>query len=238
MSIPARKTGTQACELKGSRFTLSVLNLLDTDLAAIDAKLAALVAQAPGFLERAPVVLDAARIAEQGAALDLDSLVAVLRKHTLVPVALRGGDAALQERAMAAGLALMPETAAPVADSRTTEQVRPAAAPGGGPRIVNRPVRSGQQVYAEGGDLIVLGAVSAGAEIIADGSIHVYGALRGRAIAGARGDEAAHIFCQSLEAELISIAGCYRVFETEPDETRGRPVHASLSGERLLIEML
>lgn len=105
-------------------------------------------------------------------------------------------------------------------------------------QIVGRPVRSGQQIYAKDRDLVVLGAVSAGAEIISDGSIHVYGALRGRALAGARGDESAHIFCQSMEAELLSIAGCYRLFEQADPLYHERPAHAHLQEERLIIDPL
>ncbi|OBS08643.1 septum site-determining protein MinC [Acidihalobacter prosperus] len=240
---PTRGGGAQAapaCELKGSRFTLSVLNLHSADLTAIEGRLADLLAQAPpGFLDQAPVVLDAGPLSEPET-LDLEALDALLRAHALIPVALRGGDA-LRARAASAGLAVLPEspapasTAAPTAEAAETPRQEPA---GNGPRTITRPVRSGQQVYAEGGDLVILGAVSAGAEVIADGSIHVYGALRGRALAGARGNESARIFCQSLEAELLSIAGCYRVLDAQPSEARGRPAHAWLSGERLMIDTL
>lgn len=241
---PTRSSGSPACELKGSRFTLSVLNLHSTDLAAIDAQLAGLLAQAPGFLDQAPVVLEPGPLDDPDA-LDLDALAALLRSHALIPVALRGGSDALRARAARAGLAMMPgspsaSTPTPAPNAQTAE---PAETPHQGmaetgPRTITRPVRSGQQIYAEGGDLVILGAVSAGAEVIADGSIHVYGALRGRALAGARGNESARIFCQSLEAELLSIAGCYRVLDAQPSEARGRPAHAWLNGERLMIDML
>ncbi len=104
-------------------------------------------------------------------------------------------------------------------------------------RIQTQPVRSGQQVYAEGGDLIVLAAVSAGAEVVADGSVHVYAPLRGRAIAGARGDTAARIFCQRQEAELLAVAGTYAVAEQIQD-TRGAAIQAYLDGGRLQIKTL
>jgi septum site-determining protein MinC len=105
--------------------------------------------------------------------------------------------------------------------------------------IVDRPLRSGQQVYARGSDLIVLGLVSHGAEVIADGHIHVYAPLRGRAIAGARGDASARIFATCLEAQLVSIAGIYRTSETPlPDEVLARPAQVRLDGERLVVEPL
>ncbi|WP_019372821.1 septum site-determining protein MinC, partial [Melaminivora alkalimesophila] len=111
--------------------------------------------------------------------------------------------------------------------------------PGPGTVVVDRPLRSGQQVYARGADLVVLSMVSFGAEVIADGNIHVYAPLRGRAIAGARGDTSARIFSTCLEPQLVSIAGMYRTTETElPDEVRGRPAQVRLEGERILIEPL
>ena len=104
--------------------------------------------------------------------------------------------------------------------------------------IHDKPVRSGQQVYARGRDLILTKLVANGAEVIADGSIHVYGALRGRALAGAQGDASARIYCQEFHAELVSIAGQYRVFEDMPQELRGKPVQAWLDGDRLMLARL
>ena len=225
-------------ELKGSRFTLSVLNLHSTDLAAVDERLAATVAQAPDFLAQAPVVLEPAAGLDTDA-LDLAALTELLRHHGLVPVGLRGGDEALRQRAGAAGLALLGETGGASARSApASQETVPAEAPRRSARVVDKPVRSGQQVYAEGGDLVVLGAVSAGAEVIADGSIHVYGTLRGRALAGARGDETARIFCQAMEPELVSIAGCYRLFEEPDPQAHGHTAQVRLDGERLIIDTL
>jgi len=102
----------------------------------------------------------------------------------------------------------------------------------------DKAVRSGQQIYARGRDLIINATVGNGAEVIADGSIHIYGRLSGRALAGAQGDAAARIYCLDFQAELVSIAGRYRVFEDLPKELRGKPVQAWLDGEKLLIEAL
>ncbi|MBR9911749.1 MAG: septum site-determining protein MinC, partial [Gammaproteobacteria bacterium] len=109
---------------------------------------------------------------------------------------------------------------------------------GGGNKIITTPIRSGQQVYAAGGDLIVLAAVSTGAEVLADGNIHIYGALRGRALAGVRGDTSARIFCQSLEAELISIAGDFKLHEDFRGQWWKKPVQVSLTDDILAIEAL
>lgn len=105
--------------------------------------------------------------------------------------------------------------------------------------VIDKPVRTGQSIYAEGADLVVLAIVNAGSELIADGDIHVYAPLRGKAIAGAHGNESARIFVHKLEAELVSIAGCYKVFEDGiPEEVRGKAAQIHLQGTRLLIEAL
>ena len=104
--------------------------------------------------------------------------------------------------------------------------------------MIERPIRSGQQVYAEGGDLIVLSQTSAGSEVMADGSIHVYGALRGRVLAGVKGDKTARIFCRSLEAELIVIAGCYQLLDESDTDLKGKPAMIHLEHDKLIIEPL
>jgi septum site-determining protein MinC len=121
-----------------------------------------------------------------------------------------------------------PETPIPTQTVRTTSA-----------KVIHHPVRSGQRIVARDGDLIVLAAVNAGAEIIAEGNIHVYAPLRGRALAGVSGDIAARIFCQHMEAELVAVAGNYRVFEDNmPDELRGKAAQVYLNGEQLIVEPL
>jgi len=105
-------------------------------------------------------------------------------------------------------------------------------------RVITRPVRSGQQIYAEGADLIVLAQVSEGAEVLADGHIHIYGSLRGRALAGVKGDESARIFCQQLEAELVSVAGNFVLQDALPKSLHKKAAQISLSGEKVNVEPL
>jgi len=131
-----------------------------------------------------------------------------------------------------------PPSREPARVERATPPPPSATAPATGGQLHDKPVRSGQQVYARGRDLILTALVGNGAEVIADGSIHVYGALRGRALAGAQGDLSARIYCQEFHAELVSIAGQYRVFEDIPSELRGQPVQAWLDGDRLLLKKL
>lgn len=183
----------------------------------------------PEQYRNAPVVLDLEAVAERPP-LNVAEFCRRLRQYQLVPVGVVNASEPWRQMAVNAGLAEMPDAAAPP---------RPAQAPQAGPtRIVEEPVRSGQQVYAPGGDLVVLSTVHPGAEVLADGNIHVYGTLRGRALAGIRGDVGARIFCRGLEAELVSVAGIYAVSEALDTERRGGTVQIRLDGERLLIEPL
>lgn len=136
------------------------------------------------------------------------------------------------------------ESTAKTPDESATyaEEVKPTTAPQAPVSVqsvtIDKPVRSGQQVYAVGSDMTVLAKSSAGSEIIADGSIHVYGVLRGRVLAGAKGNLSARIFCQSLQAELIAIAGYYQLLDESDTALKGKPAMIRLSGEKLVIEPL
>jgi septum site-determining protein MinC len=223
---------TPPFELKGSLFTLTVLYLFQMDRAAIERHLAEKVKQAPSFFNNTPVVVDLEGVADSPEGLDFNGLYELLRAHGMVPVGMRNGTPIQQVAARLAGLPTLPE-------SRTNGAKKPdKTEPVSHSRIVNHPVRSGQQIYAPDGDLIVLGAVSAGAEVIADGNIHIYGALRGRALAGVRGAVETRIFCQSLEAELVSIAGHYRISEQLDSADRGKATQIHLMEDRLVIEHL
>jgi len=188
------------------------------------------------------------------ARVELAALLPLLRRHRLQPVGVVGANAA--ELAQAAGLGLAEAPDEPVRAEReprvqkvvqqvvkevvVERQVEVAVPAQAAPTVyVDKPLRSGQQVYAKGADLVVLAAVNHGAEVIADGSIHVYAPLRGKAIAGARGNAQARIFAQQLEAELIAIAGIYRTSENPlPDNVRGKAAQVRLDGEKLLMEPL
>lgn len=255
-----------AFELKSRRFSLLGLVLHSADMAELAADWAERAGQ--GGFEHEPVVIDLSGVqrataapAEGQAALALDgpapvdlrAIVALLRASQLQPVAVAGATA--EELALAHELGLADaadepatERAAQAAPAETVREVvreitvekiieKPAApAP---TMVVDKPLRSGQQVYAKGGDLVVLAVVSHGAEVIADGSIHIYAPLRGKAIAGARGDTSARIYTQSLEAELLAIAGIYRTAENPlPADVAGKPAQVYLLGEKLLLQPL
>jgi len=230
-----------AFELKGSMFTLTILQLQQADLAQIDRQLLAKINQAPGFFQNTPVIIDLSGLPANTPALDFAKLVGLLRSRSLVPVGIRDGAEALQTAARTAGLPILPDT--PVVRAKPSDSASPVETTSDEPnkphsRLITQPIRSGQQVYAPQGDLIVLGAVSNGAEVLADGNIHIYGPLRGRALAGVKGDQTARIFCNSLEAQLISVAGNYRILD-EPDKAdKNKPKQVFLLNEKLMIEPL
>lgn len=186
------------------------------------------------FLADEQLVIDFNSLPELPSALEIDTLVRLLQQFSLRPVAARGGNSDQKLAAAAAGLVILQD------DSLTTAPVAPVvAAPPPPALVITRPVRTGQQVYAKGGDLIVLALVSAGAEVIADGNIHVYAPLRGRALAGAKGDNRARIFTTCMEAELVSIAGIYRSLQEDlPDSIRTKPAQIYLDQEKIVIEAL
>jgi septum site-determining protein MinC len=221
-------------ELKGSLFTLTVLRLFHLDRTAIERHLSEKIKQAPGFFSNTPVVIDLDGVVDSTDGMDLSGLHKLLLEYGMVPVGIRNGSPELRIIARQAGLPTLPESRATAA-ARRPEWAEPTPARN---RILSHPVRSGQQIYAPDGDLIVLGTVSAGAEVIADGNIHIYGALRGRALSGVRGDIETRIFCQSLEAELVSIAGRYRISEQIDPADRGKAMQIHLLEDRLIIEHL
>lgn len=237
-------------DLKSASLPVVAVVLKTTDAAQFAVDLAERVADAPGFFDFDPVLIDLAPVREAEEPIDFAAIAEQLRQQRTLPVAVRGGSPAQMEAARAAGLAAAPdapparaEASAPVEVVREVirevEVVREVPMPGPGTVVVDKPLRSGQQVYARGTDLVVLAMVSFGAEVIADGNIHVYAPLRGRAIAGARGNTEARIFSTCLEPQLVSIAGIYRTTETAlPDDVRGKSAQVRLDGEKLLIEPL
>lgn len=253
MTVDQRTGSSASFELKSAALMLVAVILKTTDLSALARELDERIADTPGLFERDPVVIDLSQVREAEAAIDFPALIELLRQRQMLPLAVRGGNDAQMADALAAGLVEAPAGANPSPPARAPAPVPAPAAPpvmlteiirevpvaGPGTMVVDRPLRSGQQVYAKGCDLVVLAAVNVGAEVIADGHIHVYGPLRGRAIAGARGNADARIFATCMEPQLVSIAGTYRTTETPlPAEVLGKPAQVRLQGDKLLLEAL
>lgn len=223
-------------QLKGSMLAITVLEIVRNDLDALDEQLAAKVEQAPDFFNNTPLVLALDKLPADGADVDLAALIALCRKHGLRTLAVRAAQPAYISAAEGLDIPVLPPSGArerkvDLASKAPAKPAEPVYRP---TRVVTTPIRGGQQVYAQGGDLIVLAAVSPGAELLADGNIHVYGPLRGRALAGIKGDANARIFCQQLAAEMISIAGQYKVAE----DLRREPLWAESVQIRLAGDVL
>lgn len=236
-----------AVTLKGSVFTLPILKLGSSDLDLIENELTLRLATALEFFKNAPVVVDIELISEESR-LRFSQLEALLRKLNLVPVGVQNGSSELNSAAINAGFAILTgqtvdrvvETQKVKTESRQEDPIPAKQAvsvySAESSKIIKQPIRSGQRVYAKGGDLILLGMVSHGAEVMADGNIHIYAPLRGRALAGLDGNHDSRVFCHSMEAELVAVAGNYRVFEDKvPEELYKKPVQIFLDGEQLKI---
>ena len=222
-------------EIKSATLPLVSLLLKTTDLDALATELSARFGDHPDFFDHDPLVLDLSPLQSQGeAAVDFPALLDLLHRYRVLPVAARGGTAGQMSAARAAGLAAAPELVVQPPAPRAPQVPAPAPLAEAAPAsalVVDKPLRSGQQVYARGRDLVVLSMVNPGAEVIADGHIHVYAPLRGKAIAGARGNTDARIISLCLEPELISIAGVYRTSEVPlPPEVLSRPTQVRLVG--------
>jgi septum site-determining protein MinC len=233
--------------VQGAVFTVMVVRAGLLHNPAFEAELAEQIRRSPRFFMNAPVILDLREASEFTTTAEFDEAKNLLRRHTLTLVGVQNARPAQIEAAASAGLAGFAPNSTHPRRARPADPSPPSAPPAASPppqpesvaaaktRLITQPVRSGSQIYARAADLVVVAPVSPGAEIIADGNIHVYGPLRGRALAGAAGDVEARIFCSRFEAELVSIAGHYLVSEQMPPEQRGFPVQIALIDDRLTI---
>jgi len=246
----SQASAPHAYEIKSASLPLVSFLLKTPDTSALQADMSRRLGATPGFFDNDPVVIDLSQLEDPYNLLDLPSVCLMLRTHQMLPVAVRGANEHQLANAHKAGLFeardLSVQTpAAPRVETVVQEVIREVEVVREVPTnaaamVIDKPLRSGQHVYAKGRDLIVLAMVNPGAEIMADGHIHVYAPLRGKAIAGARGDEQARIFTSSLEAELISIAGTYRTSGDAPlpADVLGKPAQISLQGDKLVMQAL
>jgi septum site-determining protein MinC len=241
----------QAGELKIGQVGIANLRVRTLDVAQLSREMRERVERAPKLFGRAPVIIDFGGLAQMPDAATAQALLDGLRAAGVIPVGLSYGTRETEALAEQLGLPLLakfraqyepvaaaaPAAAAPAArresvaaEAAPTKATKaaPAAATSSPGLVQKTPVRSGQQLYAENRDLTVLTTVGAGAEVISDGSIHIYGSLRGRALAGAQGNTDARIFCHEFHAELVAIAGHYKVLDDVPKELRGKPVQVWL----------
>jgi septum site-determining protein MinC len=227
-------------EIKSANLPLVALLLKSPDLRQLAEELRGRFGDIPEFFDNDPLVVDLAKV--RGEEIDFAGLVELLKPYKVVPVAVRGGSEGQMEAALALGLAAATDAVrapTPTVPQRGREEQPKAVEVPASALVIDRPLRSGQQVYAKGRDLVVLSMVNSGAEVIADGHIHVYAPLRGKAIAGARGDAQARILTLCLEPELVSIAGVYRTSENPlPPALLGKPAQVRLVEDKLVMQPL
>jgi len=246
----SQASAPHAYEIKSASLPLVSFLLKTPDISLLQADMSRRLGATPGFFDNDPVVIDLSVLEDPHQVLDLPSVCLMLRTHQMLPVAVRGANEHQLANAHQAGLfeasdLTVQAPAAPRVETVVQEVIREVEVvrevpTGGAAMVIDKPLRSGQHVYAKGRDLIVLAMVNPGAEIMADGHIHVYAPLRGKAIAGARGDEQARIFTSCLEAELLSIAGTYRTSGDAPlpVEVAGKAAQISLQGDKLVMQAL
>ncbi|MCL1960880.1 MAG: septum site-determining protein MinC [Desulfovibrionaceae bacterium] len=252
MSVALAGRSSSTFDIKSASLALLALRLKSPNLDALSDELTARYGDTPDFFEDDAVVLDLSALGDEhvGASIDFQRLGELLHERRLRLLAVRGGSPDQQAAAVSVGLLLAPDGSVQMPSCASDAAAPPAARPepssaaeplAPGALVIDRPLRSGQQVYARGGDLVVLAMVNAGAEVAADGHVHIYAPLRGRAIAGARGWPAARIFAHDMRPELVSIAGVYRTSEEPlPPQVWGQAASVRLlsteAGDKLLFE--
>lgn len=246
MSVESTGAVRPSFDLKSAQLPVLSVVLRGTDMQALVQDLKQRLSDDPDFFDNDPVLIDLSQVNGAEEEIDFPALIDALRAHRTMPVAVRGGNEAQMAAANALGLTAAPDAMpARRAEPEIHEIIREVEvvhevevpAPLADAVIVDKPLRSGQRVYAKGTDIVVLDIVSYGAEVIADGNVHVYAPLRGRAVAGASGNTNARIFSTCMEAQLLSIAGIYRTIETDlPKEVAGKPAKVRLEGEKIIIE--
>ncbi len=232
---PADAARESAIDIRFGQVGLVQVRIRTTDPGAILDELTGRIATAPRFFERTAVCLDLSALEKSPDVAEVRGVIDAVKRAGMLSIGLTTGSLGVEALSGALQLPVLSHFRA---QNQSVPVVQEAAPPpvesAGMPALMHQQtVRSGQRVYARNRDLVVTAVVSAGAEVIADGCVHIYGALRGRAMAGAREDVTARVFCQEFHAELVSIAGVFRVFETIPPELAGKPVQAWLDGEKL-----
>lgn len=261
MAVSSKANPSAVLELKSASLSVLALMLKTVDLDLLRQTLAERYGAEAGLFDQEALCVDLAGVRDHSRPIDFAALVRLFKGHGLVLLAARGGSPEQMAAARKAGLVEAPEARSERAPSvaladnsgfAATYDQSAASEPFNGlggpslssashlpPMIVDKPVRSGQQIYARGRDLIVTALVSYGAEVIADGSIHVYAPLRGRALAGAKGDELARVYAVCMEPQLLSIAGNWKTFENGLSaDVAGKPAQAWLEGPKLLVQPL
>ncbi len=248
--MPTATTAPQktALEFKSTSLNVPVLMLINNNIAHIEHQLKEKISQAPEFFKNSPLLVDLQELNANDLAIDIQLVMQVLNKHQFLPIGIRGGTESQNQQAINLHIPVLSKHSSQSATERSKQSLKTITSEASQEKtdntvqqienkLITQPVRSGQRVYAHG-DLIVTATVSAGAEIMAEGNIHVYGSLRGRALAGVQGNTKTCIFCSDLQAELISIAGNYKISDEINESIRKQPVQICLQEQTLIIKQI
>lgn len=251
MVVDLQRAGRSSVDFKSTQLPLLAVIVREVDFTSLRTDLVQRLQDSPDFFTNQPLLIDLQHLPADAPALDFAALVQLLRQHHTQPVAVRSTNPVQQQAAQAQGLLVTDDGGhyRPLVREVEVEVVREVEVevihqlPPARTLVIDKPLRSGQQIYAKGCDVVVLAMVSYGAEVIADGSVHVYAPLRGRAVAGVSGNTQARIFSTCMQPQLLSIAGVYRTFDDDlPEQLAGKPAQARLDGqvdsEKLLLEPL
>ena len=242
MSDTATTGVSQSFQLKSASVSLTALELYYFDSQEFENNLREKISQAPGFFKDIPLVISLERYQGLDSELDFFSMIGTCRRYNIHVIGIRAANDDQRRLARGAELAILPGSSVreskPEPVKAENDDAAPSLAQPAPVKVITQPVRSGQQISAPEGDLVILAPVQAGAEVLAAGSIHIYGPLRGRALAGIHGCEGARVFCQSLEAELVSIAGHYKISEDLQESGWKSAVHIQLKDDLLVVTPL
>ncbi len=248
MSTATTALQKPALELKSTSLSVPVLMLINNNIAHIEHQLKEKISQAPEFFKNSPLLVDLQELNAHDLPIDTQLIIQVLRNHNFLPIGIRGGTDSQNQDAIKLHVPVhskhhsqsgtdKPKQSSKTATSEHNQKKVDKNAQQIENKLITQPIRSGQRVYANG-DLIVTATVSAGAEIMAEGNIHVYGSLRGRALAGVQGNTESCIFCSDLQAELVSIAGNYQISDEINESVRNQPVQIYLQEQALIIKQI
>jgi septum site-determining protein MinC len=245
IDTPANTPQPMVVDIRYGQMGLVLVRIRTTDPGTILDELTGRIATAPHFFRRTGVCLDLSALEKTPDVADVRTVIDAIRRAGMLAIGLAGDSAEVDAVSNALNLPILSGFRASRSPIAVAQHTPAAPAVPAAPALAELPdsslatliqhqtVRSGQRIYARNRDLVVTAGIGAGAEVMADGCLHIYGSLRGRAMAGARGQLTARVFCQEFYAELVSIAGVFRVFETIPAELAGKPVQAWLAGEDL-----
>lgn len=225
-----------ALRFKAHSHTLAILQFYEGNLQAIEHQLQEWVEKTPRFFQGLPIIIDLQHLAPN-ISFNLAEISHCLRKHGCVPIGIQGGTTSQQIAAKELQLGLFPYSKEKTYLKEKAASTETLLNTINTPTPIIRPIRSGERIYTKG-DLVIIGSVSPGAEVLAEGHIHIKGKLEGRALAGISDNKKAFIFCDDIEAQLVAIAGHYWLYEDLQKKDIKSNLYIYLDNDQLQIRSI